>query len=49
MISTNYFYESFLRECFKQILQSYYMSNNNEVPPAWESILGLSWIILDEE
>jgi len=25
------------------------MTNNNEIPPAWESILGLSWIILDEE
>jgi len=25
------------------------MTNNREIPPAWESILGLSWIILDEE
>jgi len=25
------------------------MSNNNEIAPAWESVLGLSWIILDEE
>jgi len=25
------------------------MSDNNEIPPAWESVLGLSWIILDEE
>jgi len=25
------------------------MTNKNEIPPSWESILGLSWIILDEE
>jgi len=25
------------------------MTNKTEVPPAWESVLGLSWIILDEE
>jgi hypothetical protein len=30
-------------------LQLYCMTNNNEIAPAWESILGLSWIILDEE
>jgi len=25
------------------------MTNNTDAPPAWESIMGLSWIILDDE
>ena len=45
MITMNHFYASVLSKFCNYII----MSNNNEIPPAWESILGLSWIILDEE
>jgi hypothetical protein len=45
MITMNHFYVSVLSKLCNYII----MSNNNEIPPAWESVLGLSWIILDEE